>query len=174
MIVLRQVGKGTPALRDALVPLLQDVVEQGASVGFVLPLTDTVAASYWQDVFDQLANGLMLWVAEQDGRVVGTVQCAPCMKPNGLHRADVQKLMVHSSVRGQGISSKLLNTLENWARSNSRWLLVLDTEAGSQAAHIYEHWRWQRVGEIPNYAGLPNGELIATCYYYKNLRDQPV
>jgi acetyltransferase len=169
MVVVRRIECGSEYLLDQLIPLLQNVVEQGASIGFVLPLTDEIARSYWQDVFAQVEEGLALWVAEQDGRVVGTVQCSPCMKPNGMHRADVQKLMVHSTMRGNGISSQLLNELERWMREQNRFLMVLDTEANSTAAKIYERWNWQRVGEIPQYAGLPTGELIATCYYYKIL-----
>lgn len=169
MATVRQIRSGRVQLLAGLVDLLRDVVEKGASVGFLLPLSNKEAAEYWQDVFDQLDNGLNLWIAESDGEVVGSIQLALCKKANGLHRADVQKLFVHSGYRGKGIASQLLQIVEDSAKQHQRSLLVLDTEAGSLAEKIYQHRNWQRVGEIPNYAGLPDGRLIATCYYYKNL-----
>lgn len=172
MVVVRQVEHGSDALRVQLVSLLQNVVEDGASIGFVLPITDDIATAYWQDVFQQLDSGLAMWIATENDKVIGTVQFSACMKPNGMHRADVQKLMVHTDARGKGVSSKLLTALEAFAIEQRRWMLVLDTEADSSAAKIYQHWNWQRVGEIPEYAGLPSGELIPTCYYYKSLKDR--
>jgi GNAT superfamily N-acetyltransferase len=91
------------------------------------------------------------------------------MRRNGRHRADVQKLLVHSDYRGKRISTQLLLALEKFAAQQKRSLLVLDTEAGSLAEKIYQHWGWVRVGEIPLYAGRPDGQLISTCYYYKRL-----
>jgi GNAT superfamily N-acetyltransferase len=81
----------------------------------------------------------------------------------------VQKLFVMSSHRGQGISSRLLEELERYARSAGRTLLVLDTEQDSLAETVYRRFGWQRAGAIPGFALTPQGKLHATVYYYKSL-----
>ena len=55
----------------------------------------------------------MLWVAEAEGKIVGSVQLAPSQKENGRHRAELQKLFVHSAFRGQGISTQLMAAAES-------------------------------------------------------------
>jgi acetyltransferase len=169
MIKIRQILHAEPALLSALSELLIDSIHNGASVGFLAPLPKQTTEKYWQKVFASLNDGLSLWVAEADGKIVGSVQLDPCQKQNGRHRADLQKLFVLSSHRGQGIASQLMAAAESFARKEKLTLLVLDTEAGSHAESVYQHLGWTKVGEIPNYAAIPNGELIATAYYYKEL-----
>ena len=37
------------------------------------------------------------------------------------------------------------------------------------AARLYEHLGWQRVGDIPGYALMPRGGLCSTTVYYRDL-----
>ncbi|MCE2971219.1 MAG: hypothetical protein LW847_13555 [Burkholderiales bacterium] len=46
---------------------------------------------------------------------------------------------------------------------------MLDTLAGSAAASIYPRLGWQRAGEIPHYAALPDGDIRPTVIFYKRL-----
>jgi GNAT superfamily N-acetyltransferase len=87
-------------------------VQNGASVGFLWPLDRVAVAEYWRQVIASLGDDFFLWVAEADERVVGTVQLARCTKQNGRHRAEVQKLFVHSAWRSRGIASQLLAAAE--------------------------------------------------------------
>jgi acetyltransferase len=169
MTLLRRIFNGEPPVREGLTHLLVDSVHGGASVGFLAPLQYETASDYWDGVFSALGPGLALWIAEQEGQVVGSVQLALCQKENGLHRAEVQKLFVHSAFRGRGIASQLMTAAEGFARSEGRSLLVLDTQAGSHAEAVYQHLGWSRLGEIPNYAKSPDGTLHATAYYFKAL-----
>ena len=164
---VRQVMVPEASLIAPLSDLLIDAVHNGASVGFLVPLAQQSAETYWRQVFASLGDGLVLWVAEVSGKVVGTVQIAPCLKENGRHRAEVQKLLVHSSHRGQGIAGRLMAQAEAFARSAGITLLVLDTQAGSVAEIVYQHLGWQKAGEVPNYAASPDGRLHATAYYFK-------
>src|SRR5262245_38978428 len=150
---LRRVVAAEDASVDGLIDLLVDTVHGGASVGFLAPLSRDTAARYWRQVLASLGGGaLVLWVAESDSRIVGSVQLALCEKENGRHRADVQKLIILRSHRGRGVSSALLAAAESFARADGRTLLVLDTVTGSFAETVYRHLGWQRVGEIPDYA----------------------
>ncbi|MEL6189438.1 MAG: GNAT family N-acetyltransferase [Myxococcota bacterium] len=150
-----------------LVRLLRDVVGAGASVGFLAPLDAQHARTYWEGVAADPA--VLLWIATVDGEVAGSIQLAPCFKPNGRHRADLQKLIVGPAFRGRGLARKLLDAVEREAQARGISLLVLDTEEDSDAEHIYPHLGWTRVGRIPEYATQPDGTLIATVYFYKLL-----
>ena len=169
MIRIRRVVEPETASLAGLTALLQDVVHDGASVGFLAPLPDATAANYWRQVLGRLEGGLVLWVAEDDDRIVGAVQLEPCGKDNARHRAEVQKLFVRVSHRGRGISSRLMQAVEAHARANGHTLLVLDTLSHSDAAAVYRHLGWQFAGSIPGYAATPDGELHATSYFYKQL-----
>lgn len=154
---------------DGLAELLIDSVSNGASVGFLNPVTSNTAKTYWQQVLSTPEEELVVWIAEQEKMIVGSVQLALCPKENGRHRAEVQKLMVHSTARGQRIASQLMQALETYALQSGRVVLVLDTEAGSPAESVYQHLNWHKVGEIPDYARNAAGQLHATAYYYKRL-----
>ena len=169
MINVRRIATLDEALMEGLSTLLIDAVHDGASVGFLAPLTMERARGYWNQVAEALARDTALWVAEDNGKITGSVQLCSCLKENGRHRAEVQKLFVLTSYRGRGVASLLMNELERFAREAQQLLLVLDTIAGSTAESVYGHLGWQKAGEIPVYAAMPNGELRPTAYYYKRL-----
>ena len=168
-VSIRRVESLDETLVAGLSSLLIDAVHGGASVGFLAPLTEDRARRYWEQVAEALSRDTALWVAEDDGRIVGSVQLCSCLKENGRHRAEVQKLFVLTSHRGLGVATKLMAALEQFARGDQRSLLVLDTIAASVAESVYAHLGWLKVGEIPVYAAMPDGELRPTAYYYKRL-----
>jgi ribosomal protein S18 acetylase RimI-like enzyme len=154
----------------ALQDLMRNAVESGASIGFVLPVSDENLESYWQGVAHQLDTGaLVLLVAREDDRIIGTIQLALATRPNSRHRAEVQKLMVHTDYRRRGIGAALLEAVEAEARQRRRSLLVLDTESTSDAPHLYRKHGWIEAGTIPNWALTPNHEMHATTFFYKQL-----
>lgn len=103
------------------------------------------------------------------GAVVGCVRLVPSPYPNGRHRAEVSKLVVHPRSRGRGVASLLMSALEAQARDMGRTLLVLDTHTGSPAEGIYAHWGWQTVGVIEDFAFTPDGVLAPTTIMCKRL-----
>lgn len=155
----------------ALVALLQDAVDTGASVGFLPPLTPDEAAGFWLGVLtDVQAGGRVLLLAEQAGQVVGTVQLGLADKPNGLHRAEVMKLLVHSGARRQGLGRQLMQAVEAQARQHQRTTLVLDTLQGEPSEQLYQSLGYVAVGAIPQFARVASGALEPTVVYYKLLR----
>jgi GNAT superfamily N-acetyltransferase len=158
------------AAADDLCEVLADCIKGGASLGFMLPFEPTDAAGYWRDIATEVEKGgIILAVAEIEGRVVGTVQVGLASKPNQPHRGDLMKLLVHSSARGLGLSRKLMETVEAEAASRGRTLLVLDTATGSDAEAVYPRLGWQRVGVIPDYALWPQGGFCDTTLFYKRI-----
>jgi ribosomal protein S18 acetylase RimI-like enzyme len=158
-------------LLPKLVALLQDTVQSGSSVGFLPPLTFEAAENYWLETLDEVAQGkrILLVSSEAGDIVTGTVQLALVTKQNGLHRAEVQKLLVHTGFRHRGIAYALMGAVEESARASERTLLVLDTEQGSIAEKLYEKYGYTRAGVIPQYALSTDGSLITTVLFYKLL-----
>lgn len=153
----------------ALGELFFDTVDGGGSLGFLADVGEAEMHDYWQGVFDQLGPRHRLWVAREGGQAVGTVQLSLCGKPNGRHRGEVQKLMVHRGARRGGLAVRLMDALETAARQAGLTLLVLDTTAQSAAESFYRSQAWQRVGEIPHFAANPDGEIAPTALYWKRL-----
>ncbi len=162
----------TPATADLadLGALLRDVVEGGASIGFMLPLADAEVASFWSGVIAGVAaRQRLVFVARDAGRIVGSVQLALALQPNGRHRAELQKLLVHRSHRRRGLGAALLRAAESAARAHGRTLIVLDSGATGNALGLYDRGGYSRVGVIPRFAANPDGPLIDTVVYYKEL-----
>jgi len=154
----------------ALIPLLCNVVDEGASIGFLAPLSAAEARAYWQEVFASLQAGeKVMYVAKQNEQIVAAVQLALEPRANGRHRAEVQKLMVHTAARGQGLGRRLMAAVEQAARADQRSLIVLDTRRGDVADGLYQRMGYIQVGIIPNYAMSSTGHLSDTVFYYREL-----
>lgn len=154
----------------SLCELLIDSVSSGASVGFLPPLAEDDAMNYWQGVIDDLDSGKrILIVAQEDGEVLGTVQLELAAKPNANHRAEIQKLLVHTRHRNRGVARALITELENIAHERELTLLFLDTIQGDTAEKLYEKWNYVRVGVIPHYAKWTDDKLHGTVIFYKYL-----
>jgi GNAT superfamily N-acetyltransferase len=110
---IRRVDRLSARELDDLTEVLVSCVAQGASLGFHTPLAEDAARDWWAGV---PRDGVILLVAERDGRIVGTVQLQPAESENGAHRGEVAKLLVHPSWRPQGIARALMMGLEAEAR----------------------------------------------------------
>jgi acetyltransferase len=153
-----------------LIALLHDSVASEASIGFLPPLRDEEARLFWSDNFQEVARGArVILVAREAGHVVGSVQLALAMKPNALHRAEVQKLLVLRSQRRRGIGQALMQAVEQAALERKRTLLVLDTRQGDNAERLYRKLGYQEAGVIPAYARNAEGTFDATVLFYKEL-----
>ena len=151
-----------------LVQILRDAVGSGASLGFLPPLSEEVAQAYWQDVVGEVASGRrVLLVATEDAEIVGSVQLELAAKPNARHRAEVQRLMVHTRMRGRGIGRALMSDIERAARDHGRSLLVLDTRKGDVAERLYVALGYVPAGVIPAYTRDADGTPHDTIYFYR-------
>ena len=151
--------------------MLNECVQAGASVSFMLPMSREKAAGYWRSVAGALERGecRVFAAVAGSGEIVGTVTLALKQPENQPHRADVAKMLVHPRGRRQGVGALLLAAAEEAAQAAGKTLLVLDT-ASEEAARLYTRAGWQRVGVIPDYALWPGGGLCATTVFYKRLK----
>ncbi|MEK4498414.1 GNAT family N-acetyltransferase [Bacillus anthracis] len=149
---------------EELSKLLKTVVNDGASIGFLPPLDQKESEKYWETV---LAPEIILYVAKINNEVAGSIQLHLVTKPNGIHRAEICKLMTHPNFRRNGIGRSLMQKAEERAKQENRSLLVLDTREGDPSNRLYQSLDYQEAGKIPEYAISPNGSLDATVIYYK-------
>ena len=91
-----------------LAALLIDAVDDGASVGFVPPLSEVAAVDYWQSLTLLLeSNTRMLFAAFKKDDLIGSVQLELATMPNSTHRAEVMKLLVLREFRQLGVGRAL-------------------------------------------------------------------
>jgi GNAT superfamily N-acetyltransferase len=155
---------------DALAEVLLDCVKGGASVSFMESLSRVEAESFFDNVLEGVQKGdRILLGGFLDSKLVGTVQIVISMPPNQPHRADVAKLLVLRSARGQGIGRRLMEHAEEVSRLAGKTLLVLDTATGDDAEKLYVRMGWTRLGVIPRYAMYPDGRWGDTSFFWKQL-----
>lgn len=157
---------------DDFAALLCDAVASGASVGFLPPLSQEESRAYWQTVQSSLQDkSRVVLAAFVDGTLAGAVQLGLEGRANGSHRAEVMKLLVHTSQRRKGIGRALMLALEDRARHLGRTTLVLDTRSGDPSQTLYASMGYTLLGVIPQYARSANGELHGTAFMYRLLSD---
>jgi acetyltransferase len=158
-------------LGPELARLLEDAVASGASIGFLPPLAPGEADAYWATVVAGVRGGsrVLLGARDAGGRVVGSAQLDLATRPNGRHRAEVVKLMVHTRARRRGIGRALMQALEAHARRGGRTTLVLDTRRGDPSETLYASLGWRLTGVVPAYAASAGGRLDPSAFYYKLL-----
>lgn len=155
-----------------LAQLLVDCVEGGASVSFILPISQAHAENFWRNLAGDVTAGkrILLIAQDEQGVIVGTVQAILSQPENQPHRADIAKLLVHRRARKAGAGAALVQQIERASVQAGKTLLVLDTVTGGDAERLYRRLNWQRCGEIPGYALMPDGALCGTTVFYKQLQ----
>ena len=150
--------------RDELADVLVACVDGGASLGFHAPLMHSRARAWWERF---PGEGVILLVARQNDRIVGTVQLQSAESANGSHRGEVCKLLVHPDARRQGIGLALMAAVESEAQRAGKTLLVLDTREGDPSNDLYARAGFELGGRIPDWARDSAGVLSATIFWYK-------
>ena len=104
---------------EELSKLLKMVVNDGASIGFCLHWNKKTQQSIGKTV---LAPEVILYVAKINNEVAGSIQLQLVTKPNGIHRAEICKLMTHPNFRRNGIGRSLMQKAEERAKQENRSL----------------------------------------------------
>lgn len=155
---------------DELADMLTDAVAQGASVFFMAGFSRADGRKFWQSQLPGIAaDEKFLFVAEDGNRLVGTVMLMLAQQPNAWHRAEIGKMLVHSSAQRRGVGRRLLEVAEAEARRHGRTLLLLDTERESSGEKLYRACGWSEIGKIEGYHHSPDGRLSDTVLFRKTL-----
>jgi len=163
---------GYAAAIPGLAALIVDAVASGAGVNFMAGVTLDEAAAWWRERVPQIADGTVTaFVArDPDGTIVGSTLLLRSRNPNSPHRAEIGKVLVRNDARRRGLGRALMEAAEDRALVDGRWLLILDTVAGSAADEMYRALGWHVLGTMPNHAYRPDGVLADTTYFWKDLR----
>lgn len=169
--VQRLTAEKAHALAPSLASVLVDCVNGGASVGFMAPLSPDRATRFWEQVADGVARNdrALLAAFDEHGEVCGTVQVVYAGPENQPHRADISKMLVHRRARRRGVAQQLMAAADEAARTDGKTVLVLDTVTGSDAERLYQRAGWTRVGSVPKYALMPDGQFCSTTFFCKML-----
>jgi GNAT superfamily N-acetyltransferase len=151
----------------ALVDLIHNAIQTNNSVGFLHTTSKSDLRIFWEEELSDTANTLIL--AKVNDEIVGSVILTRETRPNGRHRAELRKLIVHSDYQRQGIGSELERLATDLARTLGLTLLYLDSATDYLVERVYESWGWQKAGSIPDYSSKPDGTLEPTTYFYKLL-----
>ncbi|AWN49388.1 GNAT family N-acetyltransferase [Methylobacterium terrae] len=161
------------ALPD-LAALLRACVLDGASIGFVLPFALSEAEAFWRDGLPALQSGARrLLVARHEDRIVGSTQVGLASPPNGRHRAEITKVLVHPDARRRGLGRALMLEAERVAAAEGRTLLILDTRADDAGEALYRALGYAVTGVVPDYACSPSGVPEACTFMHKRLPGAP-
>ena len=157
-------------LLPSLVSVLRETVNGGSPLGFVPPITPAQGREYWLSLRPELyAGSRVLLAAFAERRLIGSGQLRLPSVPNGLHRAEVQKVFVGGTRRGRGVGRILMAALHDAARQHGRRLLLLNTRRGGRAEDFYKSLGYREVGVVPGYTMGPSGERYDSTALYHEL-----
>lgn len=87
------------------------------------------------------------WVAEIDGRVVGSVACLPAKNAPGC--LELKRLSVRRSHRGLGIAKALCRTVAEFTRDRGYAAVILNTTVvQTDAQKLYEHMGFEKIRQF--------------------------
>ena len=157
---------------DRLAEILHACVDEGASVGFVMPFGLDDARAYWLSKVapSHQAGKRIVLAARLGGTIAGTAQFDFDTMPNQRHRGEASKVLVDPKFRRAGVARALMLEIEARAKAAGRWLVTLDT-AGDAAEALYRSLGYRVAGAIPFYArDVFEDRYDATRLMYKDLR----
>ena len=168
-ITIRPLGADDHAL-DQLAALLEAVVADGGSVGFMHPVAPAAARAFWPGSLAAAARGERVVLGAFDGAaLLGTVTLLLAFPPNQPQRAEIAKMMTHPAARNRGVAGTLLRAAEALAVQHAKTLLLLDTASDGGAARLYEAHGFTLAGMVPDFALTPHGKLTGTLFYWKRI-----
>ncbi|NHN89293.1 1-(5-phosphoribosyl)-5-[(5-phosphoribosylamino)methylideneamino]imidazole-4-carboxamide isomerase [Acetobacter sp. LMG 1627] len=144
----------------------------GGGFGWVKPQGRSVLERYFRGIF--LVPERMLFVARQDGNIVGSAQLVRPSRSNEAQAMTANAMQFHIApyARGIGLGRVLIEEILKCARAMGYQFLTLDvreTQGGAIAlfrSMEFEHW-----GTNPYYA-LVEGRMVRGLYFVKRLQEQ--
>lgn len=134
----------TQADLPVIIALLADDVNGAKREDASLPLDPGYLAAF--AVIEADANQELI-VAEQDGRVIGTLQFSylPGLSFKGAWRGQIEAVRIASELRGQGLGGQLVDWAVERCRTRGCRMAQLTSKLGRDDAHrFYERLGWEK------------------------------
>jgi ribosomal protein S18 acetylase RimI-like enzyme len=144
-------------------------IEDGGGFGWIKAPARQVLENYWNGVL--LVPERTLFVARLNGTVCGSIQLVAPPRNNEAQSfaAQLTGNFLAPWSRGHGLARRMVETVEDAARSAGFAVLNLDVRATQEAAiGLYESLGFTRWGTHPAYARV-DGKVIHGHYYFKRL-----
>lgn len=121
-----------------------------------------------RDVAGRVRAGVLVWVAEIDGALAGTVSYVPGLGPyaefKDPHGAGIRMLAVLPAFQGHGIGEALVRACLDRARDDGRQRVYLDTTEWMKAAQrLYDRLGFARAPEL-DWEPAPGLTLFSYVY----------
>ncbi|KAF6724381.1 N-acetyltransferase 8 [Oryzias melastigma] len=136
-----------------LLPILAvTLLLAGARLGIIYMFNRYIEVTLSGDLRDVTNSYLRsqdscFWVAESEGRVVGTVACLPAENAPGC--LELKRITVRRSHRGRGIAKALCRTVADFTRDRGYAAVVLYTSmVQTDAQKLYEHMGYKKIREF--------------------------
>ena len=144
-------------------------IEDGGGFGWVKAPSRHVLESYWNGVL--LVPERQLYVARLNGTICGAIQLVAPPRNNEAQAfaAQLTGNFLTPWSRGHGLARRMIEAIEDAARTAGFAVLNLDVRATQEAAiGLYETMGFQRFGEHPAYARV-DGKVLTGYFYFKRL-----
>jgi ribosomal protein S18 acetylase RimI-like enzyme len=148
-----QVGPPREGSLDAVVALVQEVMGQGAALGWSGVPTAEQATAWWQDLLAETAAGRAAVCAAYDGEVlVGLGEWRRYELEPQVQNADLEKVFVSRRARGTGIGRRLMEGLIAQARAAGIETLTLQCRGNNHGAiRLYERLGFSEYGRLSDF-----------------------
>ncbi|OME30644.1 GNAT family N-acetyltransferase [Paenibacillus odorifer] len=122
--------------------------------------TETKDSSYMEGWFQDHQGRFSVLVAEREGKVMGWASLNPYSHRCAYRGVADLSVYIDRSFRGQGVGSSLLKSLEQVAKENEFYKIVLFTFPFNQEGQgLYQKMGYRQVGVFEK-QGVMNGEFI--------------
>ena len=160
------------AHRAALVALLRDAVDSGASIGFLPPIAETEAARYWDAVAAAIEEGSRVRSRRPRpgarARGLGSAAISPRARTPGTGPRWQRSWSTVAPVAGASGARSCWRSKSTPANSGARRSSSTRGRATRRKA-LYRSVGWTFAGAIPRYARSATGAFDATALYFKLL-----
>src|SRR5438552_7480910 len=161
-----QVRAATEADRDAIWNIFHEIIASGDTYAFDPKMSREEALAYW------FRADTHTYVAEKDGRVVGTYILRPNQAGGGSHVANAA-FMVAPDAQGSGVGREMAEHCLDQARRMGfravQFNFVVSTNA--PAIHLWEQLGFKIVGTLPGAFHHPEKGYVDVYVMYRSLLD---
>jgi GNAT superfamily N-acetyltransferase len=146
-------------LKEGLVELWADVINNGGAVGLVPPVTPDDVREIAEVAFRRVEIAedhlVIALIADEP---VGMVFLEQRPGPLFRHWAMIKRLQVHPSLQGKGIGKKLIDATHHLARGIGLERLFVTVRGGTGRESFYERHGYKLVARIPGVSRVGPGD----------------